>query len=159
MGRTITPEMAANAEKARNANQARARGKATTAPSEPTAAQEQPKRQPLPEGTQRSRGRVILQSAKTKTGEVIACNFSANGCGNPGRWPVGQQPELLEHPEVKSSTRTCTTHLRTILRARNMLERQAEFETLMLGGEPKPQPKRRRTRRASKGQSAGAAAS
>jgi hypothetical protein len=59
---------------------------------------------------------------------------------------VGQQAELAKHPEVKASTVTCTTHLRTILRARNLLEKQADFETLMLGGTPKPQPKRRRTR-------------
>jgi hypothetical protein len=150
MARTVTPEMAAAANEARDANQARARGKSTQAASEQA---DQPTRQPVPAGQQRSRGRLILKARTNKQDEVVNCNFPANGCANPARWPVGQQAELRQHPEVKATTVTCTTHLRTILNARNMLGRQAEFETLMLGGQPKPQPKRRRTR-STKGQSA-----
>lgn len=145
MPRTITPEMTEAAEAAKVANQSKARGKATT--SKATVTPEAPKRQPAPEGQQRSRGRLILSAKQNKAGEVAGCNFGTSGCGNPARWPVGQNPELREHPEVKATTVTCTTHLRTVLRGRNMLERQAEFETVMCGGTVKAQPKRRRTRK------------
>jgi hypothetical protein len=131
--------MAAAAAKAKVANQSRARGKAVSASKPPAAPTT---RTPLPEGQQRSRGRSILKAKTTAAGVVVNCNFA--DCANPARWPVGTIAELAKHPEVKAGTVSCTTHLRTILRARNLLEQQASFETRMLGGVPKPQPRRRR---------------
>lgn len=112
------PRQITYAEQQAKRARAAAQAAAPTTASEATAAPV--KRERLPDGQQRSRGRTIL-SAIGKT-----CSFGKGKCQNPARWPVGRVARLLKVDGVTATTVTCTTHLRTIARRVNVDVRTLE---------------------------------
>ena len=136
MVRTVSPEMAAKAAATVKATQSRVRGTTPKVAAKPAS---KVKREALPAGQQRSRGRVILSSGDRP------CTFEAAAgttCGNPGRWPVARHPKLAKLQGVTATTLTCTTHLRTLLVRANLLDQKAAVEQVLISA-PASRPARK----------------